>query len=67
MKTIDVIVSPDGKVVIETSGYTGSACQDASQAIEDALGVRSAEKLKPEAYQQSFSTGEAKHGYQMGP
>ena len=40
MKTIEIIVSPSGQVRIETKGFSGSECQEASRFIEQALGKR---------------------------
>ena len=45
MKTIEVIVATDGKVTVQTKGFTGSACKTASEFIEQvvALGLTIAE------------------------
>ena len=51
MKTINVIVAPDGKTRVETKGYTGSACRAASRSFEQALGQQTTELLKPEFHQ----------------
>ena len=51
MKTIEVIVSPQGEVSVQTKGFTGSSCRDASQFIEQALGQRTAEQLTAEFHQ----------------
>jgi hypothetical protein len=45
MKTIEITVSPTGETTVQTKGFTGSACQDASKFIEQALGERSGEQL----------------------
>ena len=50
MKTITIIVSPDGKTKIETDGYTGSACREASEFIEQALGRKTGEQFKSEYF-----------------
>ena len=47
---IEVIVSPAGQTKIETRGFSGSSCQEASQGLEQALGIRQAEKLTAEFY-----------------
>jgi len=44
-RVIEVIVAPNGETKIETKGFTGSSCQDASRFIEQALGQRTAERL----------------------
>ena len=49
-KTITIIVAPDGKTKIETNGYTGSSCREASRFLEDALGVGTVERLKNEYF-----------------
>lgn len=51
MKTIEIIVKADGSTSVETKGFTGTGCQDASRFIEQALGKRESEQLKAEFYQ----------------
>jgi len=51
-KKIEITVSPEGATSIKTSGFTGSACKDASRFIERALGVAGSETLLPEFYAQ---------------
>ena len=45
MKTIEIIVSPAGEVRLETKGFQGSACRDASRFLERALGNTTGERL----------------------
>ncbi len=40
MKTIELIVSPDGSSRVETKGFAGSDCQQASRFLEQALGQK---------------------------
>ena len=49
-KTITITVAPDGKTKIETQGYTGQSCREASKFIENALGLKTAEQFKPEYF-----------------
>ncbi len=56
-KTIEIIVSPTGETRLETKGFAGSSCRDASRLIEEALGQRSDERLTPE-FHASQSTGQ---------
>ncbi|CAN5619999.1 hypothetical protein BH23PLA1_BH23PLA1_40130 [soil metagenome] len=51
-KTIEITVDPKGQTRVETKGFSGHACRQASQFIEQALGQATAEQLKPEYYQQ---------------
>jgi hypothetical protein len=52
-KLIEITVSPNGETTIETKGFSGSACRDASRAIESLLGQRTSEQLTSEFYQQA--------------
>jgi hypothetical protein len=51
MKGIEVIISPTGETTVQTKGFTGSSCRDASKFIEQALGEKTAEKLTAEFHQ----------------
>ncbi len=50
-KTIEITVSPEGKTSVQTLGFSGSSCRDASRFIEQALGQRTDEKLTAEFHQ----------------
>ncbi|MEX2170058.1 MAG: DUF2997 domain-containing protein [Pirellulales bacterium] len=39
MKRIEIIVTPNGGTHIETKGFTGSECRNATRQIEEALGI----------------------------
>ena len=47
---IEVTVSPQCETRIETKGFTGGHCREASKALETALGVRETERLTSEFY-----------------
>lgn len=49
-KTITLIISPKGETKVETHGFTGASCRDASRFIEEALGKRVSETLSQEFY-----------------
>ena len=51
MKTIEITVGPKGETKVETRGFTGGECRDASRFVEQALGTRTAETLTAEFYQ----------------
>ena len=53
MKTIRVLISPKGEVTVDTKGFSGASCRDASKFIEEALGTRTNEQLKAEFHQQA--------------
>jgi hypothetical protein len=48
MKTIKITVSPTGQTRVETRGFTGGECREASKFVEQALGTRSSEILTAE-------------------
>ena len=56
MKTIEIIVTPAGKTTVQTLGFTGPSCRDASKFIEQALGVRIAEHRTAEFHQAQESS-----------
>jgi hypothetical protein len=48
---IEVLVSPTGEVSVQTRGYAGSDCLQASQFLEQSLGVTSADRKTTEFYE----------------
>ncbi|MBT6155354.1 MAG: DUF2997 domain-containing protein [Planctomycetaceae bacterium] len=50
MRIIEIVVSPTGQTQVETKGFSGSGCRDASRFIEEALGKCTGEKLTGEFY-----------------
>jgi Protein of unknown function (DUF2997) len=51
-RIIEIIVSPSGQTKIETKGFTGSSCRDASRFLEEVLGVKTEDRLTAEFYTQ---------------
>ena len=49
-QTIEVIVSPTGETKVQTKGFAGPSCRDASRFVEEALGQRSGEQFTSEFY-----------------
>ena len=50
MKIIEVLISPKGETSIQTKGYAGSDCLQASKFLEQALGLVTAEHKTAEFY-----------------
>lgn len=50
--TIEIIVSPEGELSIEGVGFKGADCEKATRFLEEALGVISNRRHKPEYHQQ---------------
>ena len=49
-KIIEVVVSPNGQTRIQTKGFVGSACQEASEFLERALGKVMVDKPTSESH-----------------
>jgi len=49
-KTITIIVAPDGQTKVETHGFDGPSCTDASKFLETALGRTMEQQYKPEYF-----------------
>jgi len=63
VKIIEITVSPNGDAKVETRGFTGGACREASRFVELALGARSAEALTAEFYQAQEAGQELKQSH----
>jgi hypothetical protein len=50
-RIIEVTVSPKGETTVQTRGYAGADCLQASRFLEQALGVAAAERKTAEFYQ----------------
>ena len=51
MRTIEIIVAPTGETTVQTTGFAGASCRDASKFIEEALGKQRTEQLTSEFHQ----------------
>ena len=51
MRVVEIIISPQGQARVQTRGFVGTACQEASKFIEQTLGQRLEERLTAEFYQ----------------
>lgn len=61
MKTIEITVAPTGAVTVQTRGFTGGECRDASRFVEQTLGTRTAETLTAEFHQAQPACQELTH------
>ena len=50
-KTIEITIDTKGETTVQTRGFTGPECRDASKFVEQALGQRTAESLTAEFHQ----------------
>lgn len=60
MPKIEVIIEQDGSTVVQTSGFKGKACQDATKQLEQALGITTSDKKLPEFYATAKGSQSAK-------
>ena len=51
MRIIEITVDTKGQSKVETRGFTGGECREASKFVEQALGQKTAETLTTEFYQ----------------
>jgi len=63
MKSIEITIAPNGKSQVETKGFTGTECREASQFVEQALGKQSNELLKPEFHQTPSTQQQVKQSH----
>jgi hypothetical protein len=50
-QTIEILVTPTGQATVQTKGFTGSSCRQASKFIEQALGVVQSDTATAEMHQ----------------
>jgi hypothetical protein len=62
-QTIEIIVNTKGEVTVQTKGFTGSSCREASRFIEQALGQRTSEQLTGEFYAAQSEKQQLKQGH----
>lgn len=51
MKTIEITVDAKGEVTVQTKGFVGASCRDATKSIEQALGIVQSDTPTAEMYQ----------------
>ncbi|WP_010583148.1 DUF2997 domain-containing protein [Schlesneria paludicola] len=50
-RQIEILITPTGETQIVTRGFQGSACLEATKALEQVLGRKLVETLTPDFYQ----------------
>ncbi len=55
-RVIEVIVSPQGQTTVQTKGYAGTDCLQASKFLEQALGVVTGDQKTIEIYKSHNAT-----------
>ncbi|MGB2824222.1 MAG: DUF2997 domain-containing protein [Phycisphaerae bacterium] len=62
MKIIEIIVNAKGEARLETKGFAGASCRDASRFIENALGKKLSDRPTAELHQvQAEQTQDIEH------
>jgi hypothetical protein len=62
VKTIEITIDSKGETTVQTKGFTGASCRDASRFLEQALGEKQGEKLTQEFYQTQTGQEQVKQG-----
>ena len=60
-KTIEIIVTSTGQTSLQTLGFTGASCQQASRFLEEALGQKTTDRRTAEFYQAQSTSAEQRH------
>ena len=55
MKTIEVIIGPDGALKIDAVGFQGADCEKATAFLEKALGAVKGRQKKPAYHQRALT------------
>ena len=61
-RTIEIIISPQGETRLETRGFSGASCQQASRFLEQALGKHTGEQLTAEFYSAQHQQDRVREG-----
>ena len=51
MKTIEITIDTKGELVVQTRGFNGASCKEASRLLEQTLGLAVSDAATPEMYQ----------------
>ncbi len=62
MKSIEIIIAPDGGISIDAVGFKGADCDQATKFLEQALGVTAVKRRKPEYHQSTRRQNQQKLG-----
>jgi hypothetical protein len=60
-RVIEVLVSPQGETTVQTKGYVGGDCLQASKFLEQALGVAIADRKTAEFFQTNQTSQQQEH------
>ena len=61
-RSIEILVAPDGTISIDAVGFKGADCEQATEFLEQALGLTCEKRRKPEYHQ----VRTAKHQQRVG-
>jgi hypothetical protein len=61
MKIIEITINPKGEARVQTKGFNGADCQQASRFLEQALGQCTKEQLTTEFHQSTNSVQQQQH------
>ena len=60
-RIIEMVVSPTGETTVQTKGYSGSECLQASSWLEKALGITTTDQKTGEYYNTQPTQQEIEH------
>ncbi len=50
-QTIEILVAPSGETTVQTKGFSGASCRQASRFLEEVLGTKTSERFTGEFHQ----------------
>ena len=59
-RIIEMTISPTGETIVQTKGYAGAECQQASKWLEQALGIAAQDRNTAEFYHTAEQVQELK-------
>jgi hypothetical protein len=60
-RILEVVVSPTGETTVQTKGFSGGECQQASKWLEEALGIVKADTKTSEYFNTQPNQQEIQH------
>ena len=62
MKTIEITIDNKGECTVQTKGFAGASCREASKFVEQALGVVQSDTPTAELYQSQTESQQLRQG-----
>ncbi len=61
-RSIEILIAPDGTLMIDAIGFKGADCDQATKFLEQALGLTAEKRRKPEYHQRTTAVNRQQIG-----